>query len=66
MILKNEVFRSQDKITEDSHKSVTVESKLLDLIHSDICELDGNLNRNGKNILSLLLMTALTTLMYIS
>jgi len=66
MILKNEVFRSQDKITEDSYKSVIVESKLLDLIHSDICELDGNLIRNGKNILSLLLMTALTTLMYIS
>ena len=30
------------------HKSVFRESKPLDLIHSDICELDGTLTRNGK------------------
>ncbi|KAK2429298.1 putative mitochondrial protein [Trifolium repens] len=41
-------FCSQAKITKDSHKSVTRESEPLDLIHSDICELDGNLTRNGK------------------
>jgi len=36
-------FCSQAKITKDSHKSVTREIELFDLIHSDICELDGNL-----------------------
>ena len=41
-------FCSQAKITKTSHKSVIRESEPLDLIHSDICELDGTLTRNGK------------------
>ena len=41
-------FCSQAKITKNSHKSVVRESEPLELIHSDICELDGNLTRNGK------------------
>ena len=41
-------FCSQAKITKNSHKSVIRESEPLDLIHSDICELDGTLTRNGK------------------
>jgi len=41
-------FCSQAKITKQSHKSVLRESEPLNLIHSDICELDGTLTRNGK------------------
>ncbi|KAK2442716.1 putative mitochondrial protein [Trifolium repens] len=41
-------FCSQAKITKTSHKSVIRESEPLTLIHSDICELDGTLTRNGK------------------
>ena len=41
-------FCSQAKITKKPHKSITRESEPLDLIHSDICELDGTLTRNGK------------------
>jgi len=41
-------FCSQAKLTKGSHKSVTKETELFDLIHSDICELDGNLTRNGQ------------------
>lgn len=39
---------SQAKITKTPHKSVFRESEPLDLIHSDICELDGVTTRNGK------------------
>ena len=41
-------FYSQAKITKTSHKSIIRESDPLDLIHSDICELDGTLTRNSK------------------
>ncbi|CAL1388160.1 unnamed protein product [Linum trigynum] len=41
-------FCSQAKITKTPHKSVSRESEPLDLIHSDICELDGTLTRSGK------------------
>lgn len=41
-------FCSQAKITKTPHKSVTRESEPLDLIHSDICEYEGTLTRNGK------------------
>ena len=41
-------FCSQAKITKIPHKSVTRESEPLDLIHSDICEYEGILTRNGK------------------
>jgi len=41
-------FCSQAKITKESHKSVTRETEPFDLIHSDICELDGNLTRNSQ------------------
>ena len=41
-------FCSQAKITKQSHKSVLRESEPLNLIHSDICELDSTLTRNGK------------------
>ena len=39
---------SQAKITKTPHKSIERKSKPLDLIHSDICEFDGALTRNGK------------------
>ena len=39
---------SQAKITKTSHKSIERKSEPLDLIHSDICEFDGALTRNGK------------------
>jgi len=38
---------SKAKITKKPHKSVDRMSEPLDLIHSDICELDGTLTRNG-------------------
>ena len=41
-------FCSQAKITKIPHKSVNRVSEPLDLIHSDICEFDGVLTRNGK------------------
>ncbi|KAK2372890.1 CBL-interacting serine/threonine-protein kinase [Trifolium repens] len=41
-------FCSQAKITKKSHKSVIRESAPIDLIHSDICELDGTMARNNK------------------
>jgi hypothetical protein len=41
-------FCSQAKITKKSHKSVIRESNPIDLIHSDICELDGTMTRNNK------------------
>jgi len=41
-------FCSQSKITKKSHKSVVKESEPLNLIHSDICEFDGMLTKNGK------------------
>src|SRR3954469_3458558 len=41
-------YCSQAKITKTSHKSIIKESNPLDLIHSDICELDGTLTRNSK------------------
>ena len=41
-------FCSQAKITKAPYKSVERVSKPLDLIHSDICELDGVLTKNGK------------------
>ena len=40
-------FCSQAKITKKPHKSVDRFSEPLDLIHSDICELDGTLTRHG-------------------
>ena len=39
---------SQAKITKTPHKSIERKSEPLDLIHSDICEFDGALTRNGK------------------
>ena len=41
-------FCSQAKITKAPHKSIERVSEPLDLIHSDICELDGVLTRNDK------------------
>ncbi|KAA0046026.1 putative Polyprotein [Cucumis melo var. makuwa] len=41
---------SQAKITETSHKSVTIVTGPLELIHSDLCEFDGTLTRNSKRI----------------
>ena len=41
-------FCSQAKSTKAPYKSVERVSKPLDLIHSDICELDGVLKKNGK------------------
>lgn len=41
-------FCSQAKITKTPHKSLTRETEPLELIHSDICEFDGALTRNGK------------------
>ncbi|CAJ2637004.1 unnamed protein product [Trifolium pratense] len=41
-------FCSQAKITKSKHKSVIRESEPMDLIHSDICELDGTMTRNNK------------------
>jgi len=41
-------FCSQAKLTKESHKSVTRETEPCDLIHYDICELDGNLTTNGQ------------------
>ncbi|CAJ2638290.1 unnamed protein product [Trifolium pratense] len=41
-------FCSQAKITKSSHKSVIRQSEPMELIHSDICELDGTLTRNNK------------------
>ena len=41
-------YCSQAKITRTSHKSVIREYEPLDLIHSDICEFDRVLTRNGK------------------
>lgn len=41
-------YCSQAKITKTSHNSIIKESDPLDLIHSDICELDGTLTRNSK------------------
>ncbi|KAK2455989.1 putative mitochondrial protein [Trifolium repens] len=41
-------FCSQAKITKSSHKSVIRKTELMELIHSDICELDGTLTRNNK------------------
>ena len=41
-------FCSQAKITKTPHKSVEKVSEPLELIHSDICELDRVLTRNGK------------------
>ena len=39
-------FCSQAKLNKESHKSITRETEPFDLIHSNICELDGNLTRN--------------------
>ena len=39
---------SQAKITKTPHESIERKSEPLDLIHSDICEFDGALTRNGK------------------
>ena len=39
---------SQAKITKTPHKSIERKYEPLDLIHSNICELDGALTRNGK------------------
>jgi len=41
-------YYSQAKITKESHKSVTRETEPFELIHSDICELNGNLTRNEQ------------------
>lgn len=41
-------YCSQAKITKTSHKLIIKKSDPLDLIHSDICELDGTLTRNSK------------------
>ena len=39
---------SQSKIIKTPHKYVIRVSEPLDLIHSDICEFEGTLTRNGK------------------
>lgn len=39
---------SQAKIIKSSHKSVVRITTILELIHSDLCEMDGTLTRNGK------------------
>lgn len=41
-------YCSQSKITKNFHKLVIRYYHLLDLIHSDICELDGTLTKNSK------------------
>lgn len=42
---------SQAKITKKSHKSVKRETEHLELVHSDLCEFEGILTRNGKRYL---------------
>ena len=39
---------SQARITKTLHKSVTRVTKLLELIHFDLCEFDGMLTKNNK------------------
>ena len=39
---------SQANITKRPHKSVVRNSKLLELIHSDLCEFEGILTRGGN------------------
>lgn len=39
---------SQTKITTRSHKSVVRNTKLLELIHSDLCEFERILTRGGN------------------
>ena len=39
---------SQAKITKKPHKSVVTNTKLLELIHSDLCEFEGILTRGGN------------------
>ena len=41
-------YCSQAKITKTPHKYVIRKLEPLDLIHSDICEFEGTLTRNGK------------------
>ena len=53
------------KMIKKPFPNVVRNSKLLDLIHSDLCELNGILTRGGKCFLLLLLMTIVDILMYI-
>ena len=39
---------SQAKITKRPHKSVLRNTKLFELIHSDLCEFEGILTRRGN------------------
>ena len=39
---------SQAKITKRAHKNVVRNTKLLELIHSDLCEFEGILTRGGN------------------
>jgi hypothetical protein len=41
-------FCSQAKITKGSHKFVIRKTEPFELVHSKICELDGNLTKNGQ------------------
>lgn len=41
-------FCSQAKITKGFHKFVIRETEPFELVHSNICELDGNLTKNGQ------------------
>ena len=52
------------KMIKKPFPNVVRNSNLLDLIHSDLCELNGILTRGGKCILLLLLMNIVDILMY--
>lgn len=59
-------FCSQAKITKALYRWIIREIKTLDLIYCDICKFDEVLTtKNGNNILSLLLVVALISHMYI-
>ena len=44
---KCEIF-SMTKITRNPHKFVEINTELLELIHSDICEFEGHLTHGGN------------------
>ena len=44
---KCEIF-SMTKITRNPHKFVEINTELLELIHSDICEFEGHLTYGGN------------------
>ena len=53
------------KFVKHPYKSVERNSKTLDLIHTDICDMKSTPSRGGKKYFITLLMTALDFVMYI-